>query len=269
MSKQLIPAQRREMIREYVESHQIIRSVDLSDLLDVSEATVRRDLEWLESQGILERTHGGAILSHQMQGEPAYSHSALAHPAEKRRIGVAAAALVEEGDVIFVDSGTTATQVIRHLNPNMHLTVITNNVRAALEVEDSGIELILLGGVLRPRANSTVGPFALDTLGHVYANKTFMGVDGISLKYGCTVPVYSEAQVARSMVERTRGPVIIVADYSKWRVASNFEVASIDQIQYLVTDDAFDQMAREELEARSVQVIIAEPVEDLMADHTG
>ena len=258
MSKQLIPAQRREMIREYVASHQIIRSVDLSQLLAVSEATVRRDLEVLESQGVLERTHGGAILSHHLQGEPAYSHSAQVHAEEKRRIGAAAASLVEEGDVIFVDSGTTATQVIHHLNPSMRLTVITNNVRAAIDMQESGIEVILLGGVLRPRANSTVGPFALDALSHVYADKTFLGVDGLSLKYGCTVPVDSEAQVMRSMVERTRGPVVIVADHSKWRVASNYEVASLDQVHCLVTDDGFDLLARAELEARSVRVIVAE-----------
>ena len=254
------------MIREYVENHQIIRSVDLSDLLEVSEATVRRDLEWLESQGILERTHGGAILSRQMHGEPEYSSSALSHPTEKRRIGAAAAALVDEGDIIFVDSGTTATQVIRHINPNMRVTVVTNNVRAALEVQESGMELILVGGVLRPRANSIVGSFALDSLGHIYANKTFLGVDGLSLKYGCTVPVYSEAEVMRCMVDRTHGPVIIVADFSKWRLVSNFEVASIDQIQVLVTDDGFDPMGRAELEARSVHVIVAEAKDDPLAE---
>ena len=249
------------MIREYVASHQIIRSVDLSTLLDVSEATVRRDLEVLESQGILERTHGGAIFSQQLQGEPAYSHSAQLNAEEKLRIGAAAAALVEDGDVIFVDSGTTATQVIHHLNPNLHLTLITNNLRAAIDMPEGGIEVILLGGVLRPRANSTVGPFALDALSHVYADKTFLGVDGLSMKYGCTVPVDSEAQVMRSMVERTRGPLIIVADHSKWRVASNFEVASIDQIHCLVTDAGFDPQARAELEAHSVQVILAEAAE--------
>jgi DeoR family transcriptional regulator of aga operon len=250
------------MIREYAESNQIIRSADLSDLLDVSEATVRRDLEWLESQGILERTHGGAILSRRLRGEPEYSSSVLTHPAEKRRIGAAAAALVDEGDIVFVNSGSTTTQVIRHLNPTMRVTVITNNVSAAMEVQENRIELILLGGVLRPRANSVVGQYALDTLQHIYANKTFVGVDGISLKHGCTVPVHSEAQVIERMIERTHGLVTVVADCSKWRVVSNFEVAGIEQIHCLVTDDGFDPVGREELEARSVEVITAGAADD-------
>jgi len=257
MSKQLIPAQRREMIREYAETHQIIRSVDLSDLLDVSEATVRRDLEWLESAGALERTHGGAILSQQLRGEPEYQSSAQARPAEKRRIGAAAAALVDDGDVIFVNSGTTATQVIRQLNPALRVTVVTNNVSAALEVQEDGFEVILLGGVLRPRANSVVGQYALDTLEHIYANKTFVGVNGISPKYGCTVPIPADADLIRRMIQRTHGLVTVVADSSKWRTASNFEAASLDQIHCLVTDEGLDAAGRAELEARSIRVIIA------------
>ena len=257
MSKVLIPAQRREMIRDYAESHQIVRSVDLTDLLDVSEATVRRDLEWLESQGILERTHGGAILSRHLPGEPEYRSSVLAHTTEKHRIGAAAAALVEDGDIIFVNSGSTTTQVIRNLNPAKRITVVTNNVSAALEVQENGFEVILIGGVLRPRANSTVGAYGIETLKHIYANKTFVGVDDISLKYGCTVPVHSEAEIMQKMIERTHGLVTIVADRSKWSVVSSFEVASIDQIHCLVTDGGFDALGREELTARSIEVIIA------------
>ncbi|MGH2592618.1 MAG: DeoR/GlpR family DNA-binding transcription regulator [Anaerolineae bacterium] len=257
MTKVLIPAERRKRIREHLAIHQIAHSTVLSEMLQVSEATVRRDLEWLEGQGILERTHGGAMLSQRMRLEPEYAHSAQTHPEEKRRIGAIAATLIEDGDTIFVNSGTTATQVVRHIPSDSKVTVITTNVSAALEARNAGFELILLGGSFRGRSNSVVGRFATDALRHVVASKAFIGVDGVSLKYGCTTPISAEAEIARLMIERTRGSVIVVADHSKWGVVSNFEIATIDQIHTLVTDDRLDAGARAELKARSVEVLIA------------
>ena len=257
MSKQLIPAQRREQIREYLEIHQVARSADLCDMLEVSEATVRRDLEWLEDHGILERTHGGAILSQRIRLESEYAHRAQTHPEEKRAIGALAATLVEDGDVIFINSGTTATQVISHIPSQARVTVVTNNVRAMLEARGVSFEIILSGGSFWPRSDSVMGHFATNILRQVYANKAFIGVDGISLKYGCTVPTDGEAEIVRLMIQRTRGPVTVVADHSKWGRVSNFEVATIDQIHRLVTDDGSNDSTRAELAAHSVQVLIA------------
>jgi DeoR family fructose operon transcriptional repressor len=104
-----------------------------------------------------------------------------------------------------------------------------------------------------------MGRFATDILRQVYANKAFIGVDGISLKYGCTVPTDGEAEIVRLMIQRTRGLVTVVADHSKWGVVSNFEVATIDQIHRFVTDDGFNASARAELAAHSVDVLIADP----------
>jgi len=135
---------------------------------------------------------------------------------------------------------------------------MTNNVRAVLEAGEAGFDLILLGGSFWPRSNSVVGCFATETLRQVYASKAFIGVDGISLKYGCTVPTNGEAEIVRLMIQRTRGPVTVVTDHSKWGVVSNFEVATIDQIHRLITDSGLDPGARAELAARSVEVIIAD-----------
>jgi len=261
VTKTLIPAQRRQRIRDYLAVHLIAPNTLLSELLQVSEATVRRDLEWLERQGMVERTHGGATLSQRLPTEPDYANSAQAHPEEKRAIGAAAAALVEEGDILFVNSGTTTTQFIRHLRDVKNVTVVTNNVSAAVEVGQAahaaGVELILLGGMFRARANSVAGRFAVDVLRQIYASKAFIGVDGISLKHGCTTPIDAEAEIARLMIERTRGPVVAVADHSKWGVVSNFEIAPIEQLHALVTDEGFDLEARAELAAHSIEVILA------------
>src|SRR5688572_31910645 len=108
MGKPLIPAQRREKIQEYLGVHQIARTVDLMDVLDTSEATVRRDLEWLEGKGFLERTHGGAILNQRVMVDPEFQQRIQKFPDEKKRIGELAASLIEEGDIVFINSGSTA-----------------------------------------------------------------------------------------------------------------------------------------------------------------
>lgn len=258
MSKALIPAQRRERIQEYLAIHKIARITDLCDVLETSDATVRRDLEWLEKEGIIERTHGGAMFSQRLNLEQEYKMRALRHTDEKRRIGALAASLIEDGDIVFINSGTTTTQVIRHIRPDADVTIITNNVIATLESGDASFEILLLGGSFQPKSNSIAGRFAVKNLSQVYANKAFIGVDGVSLKYGCTVPANAEAEVVHLMCERTHGPVTVVADCSKWGVVSNFEVAAIGQIHRLVTDDGLDAGARASLAARSVEILIAE-----------
>jgi DeoR family fructose operon transcriptional repressor len=100
------------------------------------------------------------------------------------------------------------------------------------------------------------GRFVLDNLGLVYANKVILGVDGISLKHGCTVPTDPEAEVVRRMIERTKGQVIVVADHSKWGVVSNFQVTSINGINKLVTDADFDKSAVEDLAQHSIEVLM-------------
>lgn len=257
MSKPLIPAQRRERIQEYLAVHQIARIADLCALLDTSEATVRRDLEWLENEGILERTHGGAILSQRLTSEPEYLQRLQKNPDEKRRIGALAASLIEDGDIVFINSGTTTTQVIHHIRANAGISIFTNNLNAALEIGDGGFQHQLLGGEYQPVSKSTAGRFALENLRQIYADKCIIGVDGISLKHGCTVPTNAEAEVVRAMIERTKGRVIIAADYSKWGVVSNFQVASIDEVDVLVTDEKFDASAIEELAERGVETLVA------------
>ena len=258
MGKPLIPAQRREKIQEFLAVHQIARTADLMDLLEASEATVRRDLEWLEQKGFLERTHGGAILNQRVIFEQAYQQRAQYHPEEKKLIGHLAASLIEDGDIVFINSGTTATQVLKHIRRDARITVFTNNVNAAIELGDPGFHYYLTGGEFQGRSNSLAGRFALDNLNLVYANKLILGVDGISLKHGCTVPTNDEAEVVRRMIDRTKGKVIVAADRSKWGAVSNFHVANIDEVDIFVTDEGFDKTAKKELAVHSIEILTAQ-----------
>ena len=262
MSRALIPAQRRQMIQDYLETRRVARLADLVELLGASEATVRRDLEWLESQGIAERTHGGAILTQRLPTEPLFSASALAHPDEKDWIGRAAAGLVQSDMTVFVNSGTTNAALLRHLRARSdlsHVTLVTNNLRAATEPWESGVEILILGGTYSSRAQSVVGRFAADMLRQLGADLAFIGVDGVSLKYGVTTPSTQEAEIGQLMVDRTRGQVYIVADHSKWGVVSNYEIARLDQIHGLVVDSGLEPVPRSELEERGLDVVVAGP----------
>ncbi len=257
MTKSLIPAQRRERIQEYLALHKIVRMDELYRMLDASEATVRRDLEWLERDGFLERTHGGVILSQRLMYEPEYKQRATTNPEEKRLIGELAASMVDDGDVVFINSGTTTAQVIRHMRGNAGITIFTNNLNAALEAGSPDFKLYLIGGEFQPHSNSVAGRFAIDNLRQVYADKCILGVDGISLIHGCTVPTNAEAEVVKLMIERTKGKLFIVADHTKWGVVSNFPIATIDQIDKLITDLEIDTPTLETLARHSVEIVVA------------
>jgi len=257
MSKSLIPAQRRERIQEYLAIHKIVRMDELYKMLDTSEATVRRDLEWLEREGVLERTHGGAILNQRMTLEPEYVQRASLNPEEKHLIGELAASLICDGEVVFINSGTTTAQVIHHIRGNADITVFTNNLAAVLEVGDAGFKSYVLGGEFQPHSNSVAGRFGLENLRQVYANKAILGVDGISMIHGCTVPSNAEAAMMKLMIERTKGEIMIVADHTKWGVVSNFQIASIDELDKLITDAQIDPTTLETLAEHSVQIHIA------------
>ncbi|MDD2923317.1 MAG: DeoR/GlpR family DNA-binding transcription regulator, partial [Anaerolineales bacterium] len=208
----------------------------------------------------LERTHGGAILSQRVIFEQEYQQRAQHFPEQKKAIGELAASLIEEGDIVFINSGTTATQVLQHVRRDSRITVFTNNVNAAMELGDPGFRYYLTGGEFHARSNSLAGRFALDNLNLVIANKAILGVDGISIKHGCTVPTNDEAEVVRRMIERTKGQVIVVADHSKWGAVSNFPVARIEEIDKLVTDEGFSEEAIQNLAEHSVGTLAAKNV---------
>jgi DeoR family fructose operon transcriptional repressor len=252
-----IPAERHQRIRDILATQGVVRVSTLSSLFGVSEMTIRRDLEFLEKEGILERTHGGAIQSRRMRTEPLYAEKGRIHSEEKRAIGATAAQFVQDGETILVNSGSTTLQVVRHLVGQRRALVVTSNVGAVLEAVNSDVEVLLIGGTYRPQSNSLVGPFAIRSLQQVYGSKCFIGVDGISVKYGLTTPSLLEAEVARTMIERTRGEVIVVADHSKLGVVADFISAPLEKVNILVVDDGIADDYRLDLERVGIRVVIA------------
>jgi DeoR family fructose operon transcriptional repressor len=262
MGSNIIPAARQSRIMELIKRDGLVTVEALSKKLDVSVITIRRDLSVLEEKGVLERTHGGAILTQQIEREFNYSEKDRINTEQKEAIGKAAAALVEDGDTVFINSGSTTYQVIRFLEGKKDVHVITNNVAAVADFGGTpGIELILTGGVYRHQSNCLIGDFALNTVNQAVASKTIMGVDGMSFNTGLTSPVYQEAGITRAMMERTQGPIICVADFSKLGRITNFITAPLEKVDILVTDWLFDEGIRTKMEALDIEILKAE--EDL------
>lgn len=252
----LIPADRRKRIQEIIQQKGIVKVAELSRLFGVSELTIRRDLDILERKDILERTHGGAVYSHRMKIEPLYEQKSRIHREEKEAIGRATAGIIEDGDTLLINSGSTTREVIKQLK-NRQVRIITSNMSALFEVSEGSIELIFIGGYYRRQSNSLVGSLASLTLQQLYGSKAIIGVDGISIKYGLTTPIMEEAEIARQMIERTPGPVIVVADHSKIGVVSNFITAPLEKVDILVTDEKIDEGYRNDLENEGIKVIVA------------
>ncbi len=251
----LIPAERRSRIYQMLQDKGTVSVSMLSAALDVSEITVRRDLEQMEENGLLERTHGGAILNQRVHLELLYSEKHRAQPAEKRLIGKAAAALVEDNDTLLIHSGSTTLQIFRHLGSKRNVRIITSNMSAPLELQNPQVELQMIGGQFRPQSNSLVGPLAMLSLAQVHSSKCFIGVDGISLKHGLTTPNIQEAEVARMMIERTRGEVIVMADHTKFGVVADFLSAPLEKVHTIITDTQVNPEFIEGLKALGIRMI--------------
>lgn len=229
--------------------------VELSKLLRVSEMTIRRDLDFLEARAILRRVHGGAVaFSLDEPGRPFLDRKAEADP-QKKTIGWTAAQLVKDGDVVILDAGTTTLEVARNIGNKNNLTVITNNIPAAEELAGCPqVNTIMLGGILKHIELCTVGPIVKQALGYLTADKVFLSVTGISLQRGITDPDMAEVEVKQSMM-RAANQVILVADSSKWDIATLVQIAPLSGVNQWVTDDSIPLEVIEAVENEGVEVI--------------
>jgi DeoR family fructose operon transcriptional repressor len=255
-----IAEQRRSKIITELNRSQSLKVNDLSDRLGVSEVSIRRDLQILEDIGLLKRVHGGAVaIPDQMVGE-ALSTRWYQNLEKKERIGRAAAAMIQRGDRLLIDSGTTPLQVIRHITPELlasgNLTVITASLPIGREVgSHPGVHLILLGGVYLPAYDLVVGPQTIDNLKNLHADKLFLGTDGITFTQGITTANVLEAEVDRAMVNAS-SEVIVVSDSSKIGVIGLVTIMPLTQIDRLVTDSDAPREFVDELRGQGVEVIL-------------
>lgn len=224
-------------------------SVDtLADHLRVSVVTIRRDLDTLEQQGLLRRTHGGAVSIEPLFYEPfKKDRSFLAQverqASEKRRIGRAAATLIQPGETIAITPGTTTAEIIRGLPLNSKLTVVTNTANIAMELSKrKDVSVFVTGGHLHGEWFSLVGPSAIRSLENMLIHTMFVGADGIDPQWGLSCFNADEAELNATMVRHARRHIAVV-DHTKLNVVANWRICEIGVLKTLITDTgATDEM---------------------------
>jgi DeoR/GlpR family transcriptional regulator of sugar metabolism len=258
----MLARQRQALILDRVRQVGAVRVADLVRELHVSDMTVRRDLEILQEQGLLEKVHGGATaLSRLTSYEPAFATKSALQRAEKAAIAAEAAAMVEPGMAIAISAGTTTYALAGLVADIPGVTVVTNSLRVAEVLNRTGRHdqtVILTGGVRTP-SEALVGPFAIAQLRSVHLDLVFMGVHGMDARAGFTCPNLQEADTDRALIEAGRR-LVVIADHTKWGVIGIASIARLDQADVLVTDASLDP---------DVLAIVREAIPDVVLARTG
>ena len=249
----MIKAERFERILDELAKRGVVSGQDLAAMLEVSEATIRRDLTELEDKGLARRTHGGGALRSGNDELP-YPYKATAYLAEKRRIAAKVASLILPHQVVGCSGGTTLTQVIRALR-GKPIRLVTNAVNLALELADAPeTEVLVTGGIFRGRSYELSGHVAERTLQDVHLDVAILGVDGLSPYSGLSTFNHAEAQVCRALIERA-GEVWAVADHGKLGQVRPAIIAPLNCVQKLITDTGAKAELVAQLSATGLEVI--------------
>lgn len=231
----MLAAERHARIAQLIARQNAVTVADLCKRFSVSDMTIRRDLQRLEEEGILVRTHGGAV-ARVTEQDAAYGVREQAQRAEKEAIARVAASLVGPGETIFVDAGTTTAQLACHLHGKMGLTVITHSLYVLRELSGDGqVTLIGTGGTVRQSTLSFVGSWAEEMIARFHADRFFLAATAIDLERGLFNSNVYEIGVKQQMIRSAR-EVILVADHTKFGKQSTVKIADLDTVHCVVTD---------------------------------
>lgn len=248
MSKEVVDT-RRKQIMQKIQAKGTVNVEDLASELNVTPLTIRRDLQYWEDLGAIERYYGGARLiqsfveNNEVDNNEAYKHA----------IAKYAAAHVEDGDTIFINTSSTALLLLKYIK-GKHITVITNNGKAIFEEYDPLIQIVLTGGEIRNPKESMVGDFALNNVQRVKANKAFLGCSGFDSEVGMSTAILSEVSINEAMISRCSDEAFILADATKINYVHQFIVAKPDLFHYLITDNRVPEEDISEFADKGIKV---------------
>jgi DeoR/GlpR family transcriptional regulator of sugar metabolism len=250
-------AERRRRILEEARAHGIVSLHGLSEQLATSEPTIRRDLRTMAAQGLLRRTHGGALLRTGGAHEPTYSEKSGQASAEKAAIARLAAKSVRSGDAILIGPGTTTLALARLLVDRADLTVVTNSLVVAQALTPaSGVEVVMTGGTLRRSIHALTGPAAEQTLAGLRMPRLFLSGNGLTVSRGLTTPNMMVAATDRALAAAAR-EVVVLVDYTKVGVETMCQTVPVESMAQLITDDSADAAYVDRLREAGVDVQIA------------
>ncbi|WP_378951136.1 DeoR/GlpR family DNA-binding transcription regulator [Pelosinus sp. sgz500959] len=247
--------ERRNKIIQLIKSGHPVKVVSLSILFSVSEATIRRDLQELENIGLLQRTHGGAV-SPQLDSELSFHDREVFLLDEKRQIALAAANLVQDGETILLDAGTTSREIARALC-GKRLTIATNSMDVAcIFAEEPDIEVLLLGGAWRKSINSLVGPLTNAMLKLFCFDKAFVAANAVDCMLGASTHNLAEAETKGLMLQSARQSILVV-DHSKFEQKTFCKICNLNELSMIITDSGTPKDTLDCLRTHT-QVLVAE-----------
>lgn len=250
-------SERHQQILRRLKKEGKINIQELSAELGVSSVTIRKDLKFLEDLNLLFRTRGGGSLNNPYTIERSINEKALLNAGEKESIAKAALSLIGSIDTLIIGSGTTVFELARQLHPTHPVTVITPAAKVTLELSNRPhIELFQLGGIVRPKSSSVVGPNAESALENISCGLLFLGVDGIDLDFGLSTTNLNEASLGLKMVNSAQ-TVVVLADSTKFNKRGLGKICNLEQVHYIVTDSQAPAKAIKILEDNGIRVIIA------------
>ena len=251
----LLIGERRQRMLELIQRDGRVLVSELSDFFSISRITIRKDLDYLESKGLLQRSHGGALPRSSVLIDPPLKAKEQHQLKEKQRIAAAAVKLIQEGQCVLLDSGTTTTAVALALKKFSQLTIITNGVNIAAELTGTHFDVILTGGIVRKNSFSLVGPLAEDMLAEMHADILFLGVDGFDMDIGLTTPNLLESRVNRAMVGAAT-KVVAVCDSTKFDRRSLSRIVPATAIHHVITDTDLREEIAEALRNLNIELTL-------------
>jgi DeoR/GlpR family transcriptional regulator of sugar metabolism len=256
-SRKLMRVERQQYILEYLRNHKSIDVSFLTNELKVSDVTIRKDLEKLEHDGLLLRSHGGAVINDYLFLESSFIEKEDKFIEEKMAIATEAAKLIKDSMIVAMTTGTTISHMTKMIRDRNDLTVVTNAVNVATDLMNvSGINLFLTGGNIRPKTFALIGEMAEKSLEGLFYEIAFVGLNGFSIDVGLTTPSMEEAKVVRKVIEGAR-KVVVLADHTKFNKVTFNRFATMEQIDIVITDSKTpaDQINR--LRNLGITVIVA------------
>ncbi|MDH6368145.1 MULTISPECIES: DeoR/GlpR family DNA-binding transcription regulator [Breznakia] len=255
MSKSIVDS-RRNRIMQKIQTDGSVTVEDLAESLQVSQLTIRRDLQYWEEKGAIERFYGGAkLIQHFVSID---DHLASNEP-YKHAIAKYAANFVEEGDTIFINTSSTALLLLKYIK-DKHVTVITNNGKVIMSNFDPKVSIFLTGGELRTPKEALVGDFALNNLQKISATKCFLGCSGLTSKNGMTTAIQQEVTINEIMIKNCIGQTFLLADHTKIGNIYSFVSGAITDFDYLITDTSANETELYSIREMGVETITLEPL---------
>lgn len=253
----MLQIERIQKVLDFINLKNKTNVAELCKKFNVSPVTIRRDIDYLAKNGLVIKTHGGVLsIQNKLTYEVPYFKKSTVNLKKKEAIGVAAAKLINDNDVVIIDSGTTTLQVAKNVK-SKNVTVITNDLAIANTIASiPSIELIVTGGKLEKGVYTLVGTNAVALINKCHANKVFLGVDALDIKFGISNRTLEEVDVKLAMVNAA-DEVIVVTDSSKFNQKMFYSLLSLNEIDILVTDYA-DQSLKDHLDINGKKLILAD-----------